>query len=397
MLTAEELDRALYLLLHQDDTNVLLGWEILRGHPEVLADLRLHLVALLAVDCPDELELDLARHLSEVMTEEAWNDWKRVLFLIREPYFDNATQLENHITLHETKRSLLEPIFKRSARLALHYFPVASDMYEWDVAPSLIPTYLSTIHQAVPTHIPTLLLLGEWCIKYQHSYLAAEQWFAKALAIAPNHAQAHYQMGVLQLQYLIGDSADYQKSLDFLRQAHTLDPTEAIYGYGWARALHRAGQETILHQALEALRLQFPHDEAGLLWAGCYFLYEKNDLERARIYYDQFTALYTLPYHADVLVFWGVCELMLNDNTDEAAYYFDYIRYTEITPSLLSCIIAFTHLVLYCDAPHNAQMIYDEYELAQLSDETLALTILPQQQAAFRQAETQFLTSSHQL
>lgn len=396
MLTAEELDHALYLLLHLDDTNVLLGWEILRGHPDCFSSIRLPLLLLSQLDAPLKLEDELAACVQPLFTSEEWTAWELALQLLQEPYFEHVKDVDNALKLHETKRPLLEPIFKRSARLALLYFPIASSLYDWEVAPVLIQTYLSILLEAIPNHAPSLSLMGEWSLTHLKAPLIAQQWFGKALKSAPSCARYHYLMGQLHLEYLAGDPDSYQTSIDFLRQAHQLDPTEPTYGYAWAKGLYRAKQKENLDHALSTLQPQLGYHPEGLLWAGCYFLYEKNDLEAVRFYYDQLNGTLTVENYPDIFAFLGVCEIRLKNNIDHAAYLFHCICHTDKVPSLSTRIIAFTHLVLDCDAHYNADMIYDEYDLGKVSNETLTKTVLPYQKVAFRKAQEQFLNTTYQ-
>lgn len=392
MLTPEELDHALHLLLHQEDANVVLGWEILRGHPAILSKIRIELFLLYHLACPHEIAVDLSTHLAPLFDLKEWVHWKQSILLFRAPYSTSKLKLNESFSLCTNKRSLFDPIFRQSARLALScYEPIAVYMDNGKIPFTFLRDYLLILHQAVPTHAPTLVLLGQWHIQQEKAYITAKQWFQKALIAAPKQASYHHLMGKLYLEHLAMDTSAINQGIAFLHQAHQLDPTTAKYGYDWAKALHQTGQQEALHQALHQLKNQFNRYRPGLLWAGCYWLYEQQDLEATRFYHQRLDRLHSYPYDAETFVFLGVGEILLHHNSDAAAYLLDSIRHTEVPPSQSACLIAFTHLVLYCDDLPNAAMLYEEYQLGQALDALTAL--VPQQQAAFQKAHQLFLTN----
>ncbi len=239
-------------------------------------------------------------------------------------------------------------------------------IYQWNIPTVLIRNYLNLVHQADPQHAPALSLLGRWYIEQAKDYTEAQKWLSKALTIHPEHAETNHLMGRLYLDHLALDAKTTQRGLAFLEEAHRLEPTVAKYSYDWVKALHQTGQTDALHHTLKQITRRFHRHRPLLLWAGSYFLYEKNDLSEVRFYYQRLNRLHDYPYHAETFVFLGVCEILLSSNPPKAAYLFESIRHTEVPPPLWVAALAFTHLMMDCQALHTAMMVNDEYELDQL-------------------------------
>ncbi len=104
MLTTEELDRALRLFLHQDDTNVALGWEILRGHPEQFMEVRIPLFLIWHLSCPCAIKTDLGACIQQLFSMDELKDWQRALRLLASPSFESHSDLHQALALHEAKR-----------------------------------------------------------------------------------------------------------------------------------------------------------------------------------------------------------------------------------------------------------------------------------------------------
>jgi tetratricopeptide (TPR) repeat protein len=76
----------------------------------------------------------------------------------------------------------------------------------------------------------------------------------KAIALDPQLAKAHFQLGVLY-----GDEGRYPEAIASLEQAVRLEPSMAQAHYRLGQAYRRTGREDLAAKALEAFQRLQPH------------------------------------------------------------------------------------------------------------------------------------------
>lgn len=123
-------------------------------------------------------------------------------------------------------------------------------------------------HRAAPDHVGTLLTLG-WLEAQQQHWSPAAQWLRRAVELAPDDAQAWFN-----LAYVLDQGGDDATALAAFGRATALDPgnDRAWYGLGLLHARH--GRHADAAAALtEAGRLQPMNGLAwyalGMAWQHC--------------------------------------------------------------------------------------------------------------------------------